>query len=598
MNRNASFTRKIIYIVAIAILLLPLAALSQPASVGAKGDAKENSEGGTLSSLRVKYNLSQAELGKIDPASETMKLSCLGMRGIAANILWLNAQEYKKKEDFDSLERTVNQLKRIEPNFLKVWDFQAHNLAYNTSVEFDNYKHRYEWVKKGIRFLIEGTEYNRDEPGLLNEVGWFVGQKVGRADEAKQFRRMFRDDTYFHQEFEDQGVRVREQALGVDNKPDNWLTAKLWYDKAVDAVASGKPIRLKSSLHFYSGSPMSLINGAEAIEKDGTFGQRAKTAWEDAFAAWTSYGNRDLMSSGGFTIRLNSREAVDLEIKEILSKLDALDPGVLEREKKAAVEKLSERHRKIHDKKIDERTLDENEIYLYQVTPLLLPDPNAIAAQMKGEKRTKAREYADRLNDLAKVMRMTVNYCGQVSFDDWMARCESEQTDDIIKARKLIFEAEKEKDTGANLSAARERYEEAWGLWAKALEKWPILTGNAEFRELVDSVKNYRDLLGQMDADFPVDFPLNKFLSGRPDGTTLLEEIKRFQDGAATSVPPTGAPAAVEKPAEEKKPEEAPAEAPAKPAEESKETVAEPVTEKPAAEPAKETPAAPAESAK
>ncbi len=575
MNRNASFTRKIIYIVAIAILMLPLAALSQPSTEGTKGSSEGKSAGGTLSTLRVKYGLSQAELGEIDPASETMKLSCLGMRGIAANILWLNAIEYKKVEDFDSLARTINQLKRIEPNFLKVWDFQAHNLAYNTSVEFDNYKHRYEWVKKGIRFLIEGTQYNRDEPGLLNSVGWYVGQKMGRADENKQFRILFRDDTYFHQEFEEQGIRVREQAIGVDNKPDNWLASKLWFDKAVEAVAGGKPIRLKSSLHFYSAPPMALINGAEAMEKDGTFGQRAKTAWDSASASWVAYGNRDLMSSAGFTIRLNSRDALNKEMLETLAKMDALDPGILERMKKEAVDKLSERFRVIYDKALEERTPEENEIYIYQIAPLLLPDPNKVAAQIKGDKRPVARELADRLSDLGQVMRMTVNYCGQVSFDDWTARCESEQTPEVLKARELIFEADKEKDKGANLSAARKNYEEAWVLWAKTLEKWPILTGNAEFRELVDSIKNYRELLNQLDAEIPADFPLNKFLLGRPDGAMMLKEVQRLQE--STTVPvgeqPKSETKPVEKPAEAAKPAEddKSAEAKAEPAEEAKE---------------------------
>ncbi|MFO0884200.1 MAG: hypothetical protein U0894_08440 [Pirellulales bacterium] len=54
-------------------------------------------------------------------------------------------------------------------------------------------------------------------------------------------------------------------------------------------------------------------------------------------------------------------------------------------------------------------------------------------------------------------------------------------------------------------------------MWAVTLEKWPILTGNAEFRELVDTIKHYQELLNQLDAEFQRDFPLNKFLSGRAD---------------------------------------------------------------------------------
>ena len=181
MSRNQSFVRKIIYIAAIALLLLPLSALSQPATVGPKGRPELSSRGGKLSQLREQHNLSQARLGEIDPASETMKLASLGLRGVAANILWGYANHYKKVEDWDKVELTVNQIIRLQPNFLKVWDFQSHNLSYNISAEFDDYRMRYARIKKGIAFLIEGTSYNRNEPGLLSNIGWFVGQKIGRA---------------------------------------------------------------------------------------------------------------------------------------------------------------------------------------------------------------------------------------------------------------------------------------------------------------------------------------------------------------------------------------------------------------------------------
>ena len=193
---------------AIALFLLPIAALSQPAAIdpGKPGQLGRRQAG---AAARGQYNIAQAELGEIDPASETMKLSTLGLRGVAANILWGWANYYKKIEDWDKLEMTVNQIIRLQPNFVEVWDFQAHNLSYNVSVEFDDYRMRYQWVKKGIEFLILGSHYNRDEPGILRQVGWFTGQKIGRADEHKQFRRLFRDDKDFHQTFPQQRHRGR-----------------------------------------------------------------------------------------------------------------------------------------------------------------------------------------------------------------------------------------------------------------------------------------------------------------------------------------------------------------------------------------------------
>ena len=170
MKGNVTFWRKVVYFGAMAALLVPLSYISHPSASDQEGRL---SEGGTLSQMRSKYGLSQAELGEIDPASESMKLATLGMRGIAANILWEQANYYKKTEDWDSLKATLNQITKIQPNFVSVWEFQAWNLSYNVSVEFDDYRHRYHWVKKGIDYLIDGTRYNRDEPRLLWNVGWF-----------------------------------------------------------------------------------------------------------------------------------------------------------------------------------------------------------------------------------------------------------------------------------------------------------------------------------------------------------------------------------------------------------------------------------------
>src|SRR5204862_2175 len=62
---------------------------------------------------------------------------------------------------------------------------------------------------------------------------------------------------------------------------DNWLTAYLWYGKAVTAHVSGhKAIRGRSPLLFYSGGPMARINGAAAMQKDGRFFEAPRLAWQ------------------------------------------------------------------------------------------------------------------------------------------------------------------------------------------------------------------------------------------------------------------------------------------------------------------------------
>ena len=200
--REKSFWWKIGYLVAIAVLLVPLYVVGRPATPGVPGS------GGELAQLRDDYQLSQKHLGQIDATGETLKLATLGLRGVAANILWGKANLYKMKKDWVNLEAAVNQITALQPNFISVWIFQGWNLSYNVSAEFDGYRDRYYYVIKGAKFLEEGIQYNDYQPRLPWETGWVLSHKIGRADESKQFRRMFKEDDAFHDELPSSSLRI------------------------------------------------------------------------------------------------------------------------------------------------------------------------------------------------------------------------------------------------------------------------------------------------------------------------------------------------------------------------------------------------------
>ena len=73
MTHSSSFVRKVGYIVAMALLLIPIAVMSLPATVRRDSQGRpERQPGGVLAEMRNQAGLSQAQLGEIDPASETM----------------------------------------------------------------------------------------------------------------------------------------------------------------------------------------------------------------------------------------------------------------------------------------------------------------------------------------------------------------------------------------------------------------------------------------------------------------------------------------------------------------------------------------------
>ena len=249
----------------IGLLLIPLYLLSQPATEATKGVPAK--PGGVLAQLRDEYHLSQAQLGEIDPTSVTIKLATLGLRGVAANILWEKANDYQMKKDWTNFGATLNQITKVQPNFINVWINQSWNLSYNCSVAFDDYRERYRWVIKGFDFLKEGIKYNERQPRLLWELGRMISQKIGKADEVKQYRRLFKEDDDFNA-----GVPVALR--------DNWLVGKDWYEKAVKMVDTyGVTMMGQSPLIYRSSAPMCQMYYADALEKDGTFGEVAKKAW-------------------------------------------------------------------------------------------------------------------------------------------------------------------------------------------------------------------------------------------------------------------------------------------------------------------------------
>ena len=105
MTQNPTFWRKVVYVSLIGLMAIPLSLLGRPASRGTGED--RGSEGGLLAQTRAEYDLGQSALGEIDPASETMKLATLGMKGIAAMVLWEQANRFKDEENWEAFSATV-----------------------------------------------------------------------------------------------------------------------------------------------------------------------------------------------------------------------------------------------------------------------------------------------------------------------------------------------------------------------------------------------------------------------------------------------------------------------------------------------------------
>jgi hypothetical protein len=500
MSERKTLVRKLIYGAVIVVLWVPLARLSQPA-------AKESS-GGWLATLRKKYKLSQAELGDIDPTSATMKLATMGLGGVAVNLLWDRANEYKKKEDWIALGATLEQIVKLQPNFYKVWDFQAHNLSYNVSAEFDDYHDRYTYVIRGINFLKQGFEKNETEPRLLNRIGWYIGQKIGRADEYKQYRRMFKEDwnNLFHAH--DNPDRTPEER-------DNWLVAREYHRKG-EALADtlekrGIPLRT-TPLLFYSEAPKSLINYSETRQLEGRFisdedRKETKRSWEKAFREWTEYGRRELPTSFGIKIRLEDQESQQDLAARLQKQLEEMLPGVRERLRKEKLAALPPNIREALQTPREQRSPDQIALageHEHKATVTW----DEVADAAPPDKIVEAKRLANNLMRAEAQINAIITERSKVNYEYLRTRGEAEPEEATLEARRLTYEGGQEMDR-ANYDKAIPLYEEAWKKWREVIDRHPRMAGESvSADEIVEDINRYKKALSTFGRKFPEPFIL------------------------------------------------------------------------------------------
>ncbi|MFL2870183.1 MAG: hypothetical protein ACJZ8O_05470 [Pirellulaceae bacterium] len=534
MNLNTVFARKVAYITAIVLLLFPLFMLGQPATQSA--ESGKSSSGGKLAQLRASYGLSQSSLGEVDPVSSSLQLATFGMRPIAIIVLWHKATKYQEMEDFDNVTATVNQIAKLQPHFTSIWKFQAHNLAYNISVEFDDYKHRYEWVKRGIRFLMDGTRYNQSEPKLFEETGNYIGQKIGRSDEKHQFRSLFNLDTAFHDEVLQDIDETALEINGPNGNPDNWLVSKVWYRQGEQVYNRGDDDQFAGILPvvFFANRPRSQIYYAIALEEDGILNEVSRAAFSQGHDEWEELGAKELRipaefhgQFGDINIRMSEYADYARQADEAQESLYAVDQNLYD-------DMVSERRLKLT--KAESHALETDPAvrsdYLkqlaYKAEGQLFIDPQQYIIGLRDKVEEQPESFGgeeaaeDTLKEAARIAERVLmwraremaseNYLGLSNYQYWLTRCKVEQTKDATDARIAVQNADRLFPQD-RLEEARVEYEKAWNLWGKIFKDYPQLESDELAENLMPSLAKYVLLLEQYDEEIGDDFVLKGIIN-------------------------------------------------------------------------------------
>jgi hypothetical protein len=129
--------------------------------------------------------------GEVELTGAVVRLTLTGSRGLATCVLWVNAIEKQKKNQWNELELLVRSLTKLQPHFTTPWLFQSWNLAYNVSVESDRPSDKFFYVSRGVNLLADGERKNRDNPDLRWSIGFYLQHKIGQSDETNVMRSLF-----------------------------------------------------------------------------------------------------------------------------------------------------------------------------------------------------------------------------------------------------------------------------------------------------------------------------------------------------------------------------------------------------------------------
>lgn len=441
MNQLTSKQRKLVYLGTLIVLLIPISLMGFP-------------QQGRLAQLRQQYDLGEATLGDVDPASSTLNLVLLGMRGVAANLLWMEADHLKETKNWSELQQRVNSIILLQPHFKQVWQYQSWNLAYNVSAECDRVQDRFFWVKEGIKFIMRGTDRNHHVPELFHDTGYYLGNKIGTSDEKVQFRRYFMDDPM--DELFDDGP---DPDINPERK-DNYLEARDWYEIANDLVEAGYEQHKMAAELFLAYPQRAQIGYATALQSMGDpltgepNWEESRRAWEIAYGEWVDEFGQKLIPIPIPPLVIQTRlEPTDAEAYELM---------------------LSE----------------QVEGFVQTVEDIDLDPLEMIRHAQNLARKTTAYNY-------------------------WRLRCSVEQTEAMADARRSYFEGRRTFiEPPQDFAAAQVLLEEAMGAFQQVLTETPDLIDSNDTGILEDALKSviiWQDIIvNKRGEDLPEDYPLKQ----------------------------------------------------------------------------------------
>lgn len=120
-----------------------------------------------------------AALSAVPPEVALANIALGGLNGLLVDFLWLRAGEQQEQGRYFEMVQTAQWIAALQPQMGKLYDFQAWNMAFNISAEFDDAGDRWRWIERGLRLLTEdGLVNDPNDPQVDLSLATIITGKV------------------------------------------------------------------------------------------------------------------------------------------------------------------------------------------------------------------------------------------------------------------------------------------------------------------------------------------------------------------------------------------------------------------------------------
>ena len=231
------------------------------------------------------------------------------------------------------------------------------------------------------------------------------------------------------------------------------------------------PIHGLSDVVFFSNAPMCQFYYAEALEKDGTFGDAAVRAWKQAAAEWHEYGDRELPARHNVHSAAERPGNVRAAGPPNRRGAGQAGPGAAGEDCAEKRAKLSAAESAACETPLEKRTPEQIRL-AGDAEPRLAVTNEEVARRVPDSPRRAALELAEQATHEADMATWVRQRTVPVNFEYWRLRAEVEQTAEAVAARKAMYDGDQAFAHG-DLIAAPQAYEHAIKLWRTVLDRFP-----------------------------------------------------------------------------------------------------------------------------